>query len=41
MCNECPHRDSGYCGCYDLFLSGKNGAYEPVYECLVPDENKD
>ena len=21
MCTNCPHRDEGYCGCYDLVLA--------------------
>ena len=41
MCNGCPHCQAGYCGCYDLILEQKNGVYEPLYECVNPDENRE
>ena len=38
MCTNCPHRDEGYCGCYDLVLNQKDGVFEPIYECMNPTE---
>lgn len=38
MCNQCPHRQAGYCGCFDTFLNENNGNYEPLYECLNPED---
>ena len=34
MCTNCPHRDEGYCGYFDLTLIEKNGTFEPLYECM-------
>ena len=36
MCETCPNRDDGYCGCYDLELLRVNGTYEPVPDCVSP-----
>ena len=41
MCTNCPHRQAGYCGCFDTFLEETNGRYEPLYQCAFPDDDRD
>jgi len=38
MCETCPNRSNGYCGCYDIDLIQTNGTFEPVHECTHPTE---
>ena len=41
MCDQCDYRQAGYCGCYDTYLRQNDGAYEPLYECLHPDDDRE